>query len=236
MPKKKVKKITFEEKYEVVEENLSKRRGKWFLKAISWISWDDVCQIIRSHIYNKWSQWDQSRPLEPWLNRIISNQIKNILRNNYGHYIRPCVKCPFNVSGSVDNIHEENFCSWTKSGKQDGSCPLFSKWEKSKKALYDINMAINIESHSSYEKSDKIFDIDSAQKKLNKKMKEILSEKHYTIYEMLYIKNLDTVKTAEKLGYKSNEKGRRAGYKQIKNFEKMFRELAKKIIQESDIV
>lgn len=229
-------KVTFEEKFDVVVENLEKRRGKWFLKAISWISWEDVCQIIKVHIYKKWDQWDQSRPLEPWLNRIISNQIKNILRNHYGHYIRPCTRCPFNISGSVDNIGEENFCSWTKSGRQDNSCPLFAKWEKSKKVLYDINMAANIESHSSYEKAEKTFNIDLAHKRLNKLMKETLSEKHYIIYDMLYIKNLDISKTAQKLGYKSNEKGRRAGYKQIKNFEKMFKELAKKLIKDNDII
>lgn len=236
MPKKRVKKITFEEKYEVIEQNLSKRRGKWFLKAITWISWDDVCQIIRSHIYNKWNQWDQSRPLEPWLNRIISNQIKNILRNNYGHYIRPCAKCPFNISGSVDNIGEENFCSWTKSGKQDNSCPLYAKWEKSKQSLYNINMAKSIDSTITYANTTPDFNIDLAQKKLNKLMKKNLSEKHYVIYDMLYIQNLDISKTAQQLGYKSNEKGRRAGYKQIKNFEKMFKEMAKKIIKENDIV
>ena len=67
-------------------------------------------------------------------------------------------------------------------------------------------------------------------------MKKSLSEKHYKIYEMIYIKNLDINKAAEQLGYKSNEKGRKAGYKQIKNFEKMFKDLAKKLIKENDIV
>jgi predicted DNA-binding protein YlxM (UPF0122 family) len=80
------------------------------------------------------------------------------------------------------------------------------------------------------------FDIDRSKDKLNKLMKESLSERQYFIYEMLYIKDLDITEAAEKLGYKSNEKGRKAGYKQIKNFEKFFKDLAKKIISENDIL
>lgn len=230
------RKIRFEDKFDIIKEQVQKRRAKWFLKAISWISWEDVSQIIKTHIYNKWHLWDQKRPLEPWLNRIISNQIKNILRNYYSNFIRPCNQCPFNVSGAIDNINDENYCSWTKTGKQDSTCPLYAKWEKTKKSSFAINMACNIEDSSVNAKQEKDFDIDKANEKLNILMKKHLSEKHYIIYDMIYIKNLDINKAAEKLGYKSNEKGRKAGYKQIKNFEKMFKDLAKKLIKENDIV
>ena len=53
---------------------------------------------------------------------------------------------------------------------------------------------------------------------------------------MLYIDHLDTEQVATELGYKSNEKGRKAGYKQIKNFEKVFKEVAKKILDEEDVI
>lgn len=233
------RKIRFEDKYDLIQEQLTKRKGQWFLKAINWISWDDVKQIILSHIYNKWHLWDQKRAIEPWLNRIISNQIKNILRNHYSNFVRPCTTCPFNISGSVDNINENiNSCSWTKSGKQDCSCPLFAKWEKTKKSSFQINTASPLEETVNLQKNKEegLFDIDNATKKLNRLMKENLSEKHYKIYEMIHIKNIDINKAAQELGYKSNEKGRKAGYKQIKNFEKMFRTLAKKILKENDIV
>lgn len=230
------RKIRFEDRYDIIEAQVEKRKGKWFLKAISWISWDDVSQIIKTHVYNKWHLWDQKRPLEPWLNRIISNQIKNILRNYYSNFIRPCNQCPFNTSGAIDNISEENYCSWTKTGRQDGSCPLYAKWEKTKKSSFAINMAGNIEDSTALVKQEKPFDIDDANNKLNVLMKKHLSEKHYLIYDMIYIKNLDINKAAEKLGYKSNEKGRKAGYKQIKNFEKMFKDLAKRLIKDNDII
>jgi hypothetical protein len=230
------RKIRFEDKFELIEAQLDKRRGKWFLKAISWISWDDVTQIIKTHIYNKWHLWDQKRPIEPWLNRIISNQIKNILRNHYSNFIRPCNQCPFNSSGAIDNINDENYCSWTKTGRQDGTCPLYAKWEKTKKASFHINMAGAIDDNVVACKVQKDFDIDKSTKKLNILMKENLSEKHYQIYEMIHVKDLDINEAAAKLGYKSNEKGRKAGYKQIKNFEKMFKELARKLIKDNDII
>ena len=88
MPKKK---IPYEDKKDIIDAELKKRRGKWFLNSVSWIDFDDVCQIIRAHIHKKWEQWDQTRALEPWLNRIISNQLKNILRNNYSNFSRPCL-------------------------------------------------------------------------------------------------------------------------------------------------
>jgi len=238
MPRKKYK---FEEKYEIISEQIEKRRGKWFLKAISWISWDDVYQIVISHIYKKWHLWDQSRPIEPWLNRIISNQIKNILRNHYSNFVRPCTNCPFNVSGAIDNFSDSsNNCSWTKSGKQDCSCPLFDKWSRTKKSSFMINTASSIDEISNISdlgvSQSHLFDIDIAKLKLNDKMKEVLNEKQYNIYNMLYIENLSHNEIAIKLGYKSNEKGRKAGYKQIKNFEKFFKETAKKLIKENDII
>jgi hypothetical protein len=41
---------------------------------------------------------------------------------------------------------------------------------------------------------------------------------------------------AKKLGYKTNEKGRTAGYKQLKNMRKFFKEKVLKIIKDKDII
>jgi hypothetical protein len=230
------KKIKFEDKIEEIQENIEKRRGKWFLKAINWISWEDVSQIILAHIHKKWHQWDQKRPLAPWLNRIISNQIKNTLRNHYTNFIRPCVQCPFNISGSISQVDKENLCSWTKSGQQDNLCPLFKKWDSSKKYCQGINMAGNVDDFvNQRDRGAQSFDIDKSKDKLNTHMKKRLNEKQYKIYYMIFMKGMKPEIVAEKMGYKSNEKGRRAGYKQIKNFETLFKKLAKKIIEEEDI-
>lgn len=231
------KKITFVEKYEHILEKIESRKKNWFLNSSGWIGWEDVKQIIATHIYNKWHLWDQKRNLDPWLNRIISNQLKNLLRNTYGNFLRPCARCPFNLNGAIDNINESNnTCTWTKSGKQDCTCPLFKKWNKSKKHSFHINTASSIDVEDFQEKCRNSFDIDLASQKLHQLMKKSLNEKQYRIYEMLYIKNLDINKAAEELGYKTSEKGRSAGYKQIKNFEKIFKKLAKKLIEKNDII
>lgn len=233
------KKFTYDDKKDIIDAELKKRRGKWFLNSVSWIDFDDVCQIIRAHIYKKWEQWDQGRALEPWLNRIISNQLKNILRNNYSNFSRPCLNCPFNqskISGESDVPGE--LCGFTPSGLQCNECPLYAKWEKTKKHAYDIKMAVSIEACSaeSFMSGSQTFDIDEALIKLNKELKKVLNDKQYTIYKMLFIENKTEEEVAKKMGYRTNEKGRKAGYKQIKNLKKTFKQKILSILEKKDII
>ena len=76
----------FDSQCDSLEELLKRYRPKWQLSALAWIDYDDVCQIIRFHIYKKWHLWDQTRPFKPWASMIISNQIKNLIRNNYTNF------------------------------------------------------------------------------------------------------------------------------------------------------
>ena len=52
---------------------------------------------------------------------------------------------------------------------------------------------------------------------------------------MLFIDCVDEELVAQILGYKTNEKGRKAGYKQIKNLKNMYKNMAKKFIIQYDI-
>ena len=230
------KKSRYEDEHATIEEELKKRKGKWFLTSLAWIDFDDVKQIIRTHIYKKWDQWDQERPLKPWLNRIISNQLKNILRNFYSNFAKPCLSCPFNQSGITEE-GEYGLCGFTKSKTQCSECPLYAKWEKTKKAAYDIKMAVALENHTHTLYSDKSssFELEEAGRKLNLELAKVLSEKNYSIYKMLFIENLTDEEVALKLGYRTTEKGRKAGYKQLKNLKKQFKEKAEKILKTKDI-
>ena len=67
--------FTYEDKAEEIDTEIKKRRGKWFLDSLAWFDFEDVEQIIKAHIYKKWHQWDQSRSLQPWLNKIITISI-----------------------------------------------------------------------------------------------------------------------------------------------------------------
>lgn len=232
--------FSFEDKFEDINLEIRKRRGKWFLDSLSWFDFEDVEQIIRAHIFKKWDQWDQSRPLGPWINKIITNQMKNILRNNYSNFVRPCLNCPFNQSrsGKDPGITPGSLCGFTSSGLQDSECPLYLKWSKTKKAAYDIKMAVTIEHHTHEVGSiqDTQVDIEEAAGKLAKAMKEALPEKQYKVYDMLYVQHMDEEEVAKVMGYKTSERGRKAGYKQLKNLKKIFKDKAASILDKGEII
>lgn len=228
---------TYEDRAHIIDNEIRKRYYKWHLHAIAWFDFDDVAQIIRAHIFKKWALWDQSRPLEPWINKIISNQLKNILRNHYSNFARPCLNCEYNQSAEQGEGQIANLCAFTPSGLQCNECDLYAKWEKTKKNAYDIKMPLSLEFHA-YTKNtnpEDHFDISRATISLHIRIKAALTSKHYLVYKMLFIDGIGEEEVARILGYKSNEKGRKAGYKQIKNLKNQYKKLAKKIIQKEDI-
>lgn len=226
------RKIKYEDKQDVVDRIIEKQRYMWQLKAVAWMDFEDVAQIIRFHISKKWHMWKQDRPLEPWLARIASNQIKNLLRNNYSNYVRPCLGCKYNQG------NEPPACSITPSGLQCSECPLYRKWEKTKKSAYDVKLSVSIEGHidNVHAMRDSSLDILSSAARLHEEMKLYLAPKQYKVYARLFIDGADEEKVASEMGYKTNEKGKKAGYKQIKNLKKLFKQIALKILQNEDII
>ena len=224
MPKK-PKRPKFEENIEVIDQEIRKRRNKWNLTALAWMDFDDVSQILRFHIFKKWDMYDPSQPLTPWVNRIISNQIKNLIRNNYGNFTRPCLKCAAAEGFGGCNIY----------GDQDSKCPLFAKWEKTKKRAHDAKLPLALENHTKEVSSmgGDFFDVELAAKKLHKKMKTILKANELQVYELLYIENLEEEDVAKKMGNKTTEKNRQPGYKQIKNIKKSILIKVKKEIEKN---
>jgi len=221
---------SFEDKIKEVETALERKRSKWDLDAVASIDYDDIKQIIMTHIYKKWHLWDQSKSVEPWLNRVVSNQFKNLLRNHYGNFVRPCLRCQFNNGGDG--------CSKTKSGIQEGSCAEYKQWELKKKSAYDIKLAVTMENHS-YEiksKHDNFVDLEQATRNLTNAMRPHLNDRLFEAFKMLFVENKSDEEVAKYLGFKTNEKKRSAGYKQIKNLKKIFHVKAKQILEEKDIL
>jgi len=223
MPKKN-KKLTFEESIESIDAELQKRKNRWNLTSLSWMDYDDVSQIIRIHIYKKWDLYDQSKPLAPWLNRIISNQIKNIIRNNYGNYARPCLKC----SASDGDVGCEIYKT------QCVACPLYEHWFKNKKRAHDTKLPVSLENHPQeiYNKPSDSFDIELEVSNLHKNMKKELKPIEWRVYKLLYIQNKTENEVAKEMGYVTSEKNRQPGYKQIKNIKKAIIKKAKQLISE----
>ena len=217
----------FEDVIKEINTEIQKRKGKWNLTILSWMDFDDVAQIIRIHIYKKWHLYDPQKPLSPWLNRIISNQIKNLIRNNYGNFSRPCLKCAAAEGEDLCTIYQ----------KQCNTCPLYANWEKSKKKAHDTKLPVSLENHSQevFSMSSDYVDIEGSAVKLHRKMKKVLKPQEWTVYEKLYIKNKDEEKVAKLMGNKTSEKNRAPGYKQLKNIKKSILKKAKGIIYDGDV-
>jgi hypothetical protein len=228
MPRR--KKILFEEKLPIIEIEIRKRRNKWQLNVLKWMSFEDVEQIIKLHIFKKWNMWDQKKALEPWLSRVIANQIRNLIRNNYTNYVKPCMSCPYNLG--------DDFCSLNISGSQDSSCEKYAVWSKSKRYGYNIKLPLELENHSREVEEMPLHQLDYSQSisLLNQEMKKVLSENYFRAYQMLFFEKMSDEDVAKFLGYRSSEKNRKIGYKQIKNLKKLFRDKAVEILKNKDIL
>ena len=106
-----------------------------------------------------------------------------------------------------------------------------------KKNAYDIKMPLSLEFHAYTQNTEPEdhFDISRATNTLHGRMRANLTPRHYFVYKMIFIDGINEEEVARILGYKSNETGRKAGYKQIKNLKNQYKTVAKKIIQKEDI-
>ena len=220
-------KASFESKILEINQEISKRKHKWNLTSLAWMDFSDVSQILRLHIYKKWDMYDQKQPLAPWINRIVSNQIKNLIRNNYGNYSRPCLKCAAAENEDACNIYITQ-CS---------KCPLYAKWEKSKKSAYDIKLPVAYENHVQeiHNIKENDLNIEKAEKNIHNKMYQILKPIEWKFYELYYVKHKSEEDSAKLMGYKTNEKNRKIGYKQVKNLKKAIMIKVRKHLYNGDI-
>lgn len=220
-------KLSFEDKISEINQEINKRRHKWNLTTLAWMDFSDVSQILRIHIYKKWNLYDPKKPLAPWVNRIVSNQIKNLIRNNYGNYSRPCLRCAA--------AEQEDGC--TIYASQCSKCPLYAKWEKSKKSAHDIKLPVALENHTQevHNIIEDEIDIEKTAKNIHAKMQQILKPIEWKFYELYYIKHKSEEESAKSMGYKTTEKNRKIGYKQVKNLKKSIMIKVKKHLYNGDI-
>ena len=221
------KKTKFEDYIDVIDQEIAKRRSKWNLTSLSWIDFEDVAQIIRIHIYEKWDQYDTSKAIEPWLNRVISNQLKNIIRNNYTNYARPCLRCAAAEGDDGCRIYVT----------QCVECPLYAHWRKRKLNAYNLKLPLSLENHQQEVNSifDDYVDYDQKIEMLNKKMDKILKPNELVVYKSLFVERENELSVAKKLGFKTSEKKRSPGYKQIQNIKKNIIKKIKALVENGEI-
>lgn len=218
----------YEDNLKEIDTEIAKKRGKWNLTSLGWMDYDDVAQILRFHIFRKWHLYNPEKYLRPWVRAIISNQIKNLIRNNYTNFVKPCNRCEAAIG--------ENGCEIYKT--QCNSCPLYKNWEKNKKEGLYARMPLSLENYSQevyYVQNNPSFDIERSSENLHKKMQEILKPHEWKVYDLLYIQHKDEEEVAQIMGYKTTEKNRRPGYKHIKNITKKIIQKAKDCIKNDEI-
>ena len=187
---------------------IESKKFKWQLSSISgWFDWEDVRMQLLGHIYKKWHLYDQTKSLKAWLSTVVNNQILNLLRNLYGNFQKPCIKCPEYEGG--DFCKKFHICS-TK-------CDLYKIWVKGKKQKHDINLPLPMENHMNevYDLECQHIDIDKTALNIHSKMKDYLTSEEYHIYDLLFIQHKSEEDISKTLKYRTREVGRNPGYKQI---------------------
>lgn len=205
----KTPKLSFEDSLPIIDGQLLRFKHKWTLTGVAWLDFSDVSQIIRIHIWKKWPSYDPDKAsIEAWSYRVISNQLKNVIRNLYGNFSKPCLKCEAAEGDEGCRVY----------GKQCIDCPMYSNWETNKKHAHDIRLPVTIENHTQevFNLPDETSDIDEMAAVLHVKMEKILKPLEWKIYKYLYIDRKNEEETARLMGYKTSEANKKPGYKYIK--------------------
>lgn len=219
--------LKYEDYISLIDIEIKKRKNKWFLSRISGIDFDDVSQIIKIHIFKKWHLYNPKKKIEPWINTIISNQIKNLIRNNYGNYSKPCVKCNASMPDSKCEIYIE----------QCADCPLYAKWQRTKEQAFNLKSCQSTEENQNHiiNKNDESFSLESNIAKINQRIPFLLKENEFQFYQLFYLEKNSEEEIARKMKFKTCEKNRKPGYKQIQNLKKSIIKKIKKAIFEDKI-
>jgi hypothetical protein len=220
--------IKFEDKIACIDRLIQKNRSRWHLSDIGGYGYEDVAQAIRLHIYNKWSQWDQSRPFDCWCNKVIIHKIKNSVRDNYSKDAPPCTSCPFDRGGEL--------CGYTSNNLKCEECPAFKKWAKKKQDKFLLKTASSIDVETFKETPDNAnpaiaLQVEDSIPKFHKFIIQFLNPKMVNFYTMIYIQNLKDDQVIAKLK-ETNGKG--ITKRQLMIIKKSLQTVAKSKISEFD--
>jgi RNA polymerase sigma factor (sigma-70 family) len=232
----------FSENYEQFCIWVERRRSKW--RATSVLEFDDVKNILLARIYQQLHRYDEKRPLDRWTNTVISNGVRNLLRDNVYRDARPCIsgKAPGFGGGSsygqncAYNLGDGQ-CGLTKSGLQDCSCKFFAEWHRKKQIKFAITAPLSIENHIDESHSHHLdfMDIDAKKKLIDVKIIPRLSKEEAKIYTLLFIQNMEEKEVGEKMGYIKHSNNPIPGYLQIRAAKIKIKQVARQILSEDGI-
>lgn len=223
-----MEKVTFESQAEFIKDEIKKRESKWRLQNPSW---EDVSAMLLTRIWEKFHKYDQTKPLQNWVNTVITHHTINILRDNLTKFSRPCILgCAENLGG--------NGCGYTKSGVQCGECKLYATWQRKKESQFNIKASLPLENHFQEvnNKQSDFINIEAAKKVIDEKIKDKLNRRERKIYKMLYIDFMTAQEVSSELKKQKSKLYKNESYAKILEFQKKVIKLSKQIIIDEDLV
>ncbi len=213
---------------------LAKRKGSWTLTTLDW---EDAEMILLAHLWSVFNEYKPEKgPLENWANRVISNRVRNLLRDNLYKWARPCISS--GASGGMCAFNEgDDRCGFTRNGKQCSLCPLYLKWERKKQSLYNIKASLPIDYHvqEAHNIQEDFLDIEAAKSVIDEKIIEQLDKYEAKIYALLFIEHKSIEEVGKIMKYKRQGANKIAGYQVIKKLITKFKEMARGVIKCEDL-
>lgn len=227
----KINKLVFEDKIQEIDDLIRKNRNRWLLSDIGGFGYDDVAQTIRLHIYEKWDLWDQSRPFPQWCNRLIINQIKNIVRDRYSRDAPPCNGCQFNRGGEL--------CGYTESGLKCTECILYKKWVKKKKDKFFLRYTLSMDNENFVESHAESFsstpetaiEFESSTDNFHRYIRQFLTPRMLIFYHLICERKLTDAEVSKELK-KLTDRG--MGPRQLVTIKGYLRDIAQQHISDFD--
>lgn len=210
---------------------VARRRTSW---TLSTMAWEDVESILITRIYQKLPLYDPTKRFENWANRLISNEMSNILRNKLYKHERPCLtanpyggECAFNLGGDR--------CKFTPSGLQCKECPLYAKWAAKKEVAHNLNSSLPLESHIQEVQNiqSDFVDYEAAKKVMDERIMKKLNPHEAQIYKLLYIDHLSMEQVSKRLKYKAHTNSQ--VNQVLRKMVVRFKQIAKEIIEEEGL-
>jgi hypothetical protein len=209
------------------------------------MEWSDLESILITRIFQQLHHYDESKPLDRWVNKLISNAMMNILRDKIYRDSAPCSsgQAPgFSMGSSYGRACAcylgGNKCSWTKSGNVDSTCRFYAAWRAKKHTKHAIATPLSIENHTDeyHSTQDDFFDIEAAKKVIDENIKKRLTKEEYRVYVYLYVKHMSMDETVKKMGFKKADKDDMRPYSKVRNMAITAKEAAKAIVSEHNLI
>ncbi len=210
---------------------VSKRKGSW---TLSTLPWEDVESILITRIYRQLPRYDVRRPFDNWANRLISNEISNLLRDKIYRFERPCITAnPAGGQCAYNQGHDR--CGFTSNGKQCAECPLYAKWQKKKEFAHNLQSSLPLESHAQevHSPENQFFDVAGALPTIHRKVMAQLNKHDAKVYHMLFVDHLSMEEVSKRMKYKTQSNSKVGQV--LRKLVIRFRELARDTIESTDL-